>query len=429
MKKSKNLIACFYVLAIFLLIPIFNKGTFHDLSVHKIQAFYFICGLSLALFCLVSLIEDFGKRNIEITKEPKIKFSRTDIAMAVFGSTVVLSALLSGHIKESFYGVSGFGMGALSIALMILSYFYISRFLITPKWIFHYIVATSIFPIALALINRAGIDLLNMYEQGADPKYSLYVSTLGNYGWFSEYMAIIIPIAIYMHVMTENVLERILYGMYLILALAAVTFCGTNMLMMTVFAVFILVLIRRFLTLVSEKDAVRAFAKKRLPWAFVIAVIVYYALILFVSGHDDMANGRGYIWNLSMDLYKNLPLKEKLIGVGPNRYMYVLNDYLGTRTGLSTFTSRFNDLALTSAHSEYLDYLINTGIIGLAAYTYMIYTVMSSFIREGFGERNKEIAFVSAISYMIYSLCNFSIVCATPMFFIYLAMCVSKEKE
>ena len=95
---------------------------------------------------------------------------------------------------------------------------------------------------------------------------------------------------------------------------------------------------------------------------------------------------------------------------------------------MGEFNARFNGLALTSAHSEYLDYLVCTGIMGLMAYLYVIFRVIERFLQTGLGKKDREIAFIAVISYMIYAFANFSMVCATPMFFILMGM-VAKERR
>ena len=65
--------------------------------------------------------------------------------------------------------------------------------------------------------------------------------------------------------------------------------------------------------------------------------------------------------------------------------------------------------------------------MGLLAYLYMLYTVAATFVKRGFGDECKEIAAVVAVSYFIFTLCNFSIVCAAPYFFVMLGI-IADEK-
>lgn len=421
MKKYKNYVALFYVLSVFFVIPIYNKGTYENISVHKTDAYLFLCGITLVLYVITSVIDDLQKINDKSLR--KRTFSKVDVAMAIFGGVVLLSTLLSDSIKESVYGVPGFGMGALTIILMILSFFFISRYYFYNTWVVHVIVASSVLPTILAILNRLGFDPLSMFSSGNEAQNSLYVSTFGNYGWYSEYMAVIVPISVYMLFMTKDKLERILYGAHVALVLFAIISCGTTMMLVSALIAVLFAFKRKFLPdqkIVDEKAA---------PWIVAGVMLVYLVCVLFISRNGDLANGRGYIWKLSFDLYGSLPLNKKIIGVGPNRYMYALKDYIAAKPeAAAEFVSRFNGLALTSAHSEYLDYLICTGFHGLMAYLYMIFRVVERFLQTGLGKKDREIAFIAAVSYMAYSFANFSMVCATPMFFILLGM-VAKERR
>lgn len=421
MKKYKNYIALFYVLAVFFIIPIYNRGSYDNISVHKTDAFLFLCGIGLVSYVITSVIDDVKKRDEENVRKKRL--SKTDISMLIFGGVILVSAVLSNSLKESIYGVPGFGMGALALCLMILSFFYVSRYFVYSKWIIHTIVASSAIPTILAIINRMGADPLKMQDGAGEAGHSLYVSTFGNYGWYCEYMSVIIPIAIYMLFTTKDMVERTLYGIYVGIIEFAMLMCGTAMIWVASAVAFLFVLKRK---LKPDKKLITA---KQVPLVIGGVVLLYVIFVLVAARNPNFANGRGYIWRLSFDLYGSLPFDEKLIGVGPNRFMYALNDYLAQRPDAAAeFQARFNDLALTSAHSEYLDYLICTGLLGLAAYLYMIYRVVERYIQVGVGKKDREIAFVAALSYMVYSLGNFSMVCATPMFFIFLGM-VAKERR
>ena len=144
MKKYKNYIALFYVLAVFFIIPIYNRGSYDNISVHKTDAFLFLCGIGLVSYVITSVIDDVKKRDEENVRKKRL--SKTDISMLIFGGVILVSAVLSNSLKESIYGVPGFGMGALALCLMILSFFYVSRYFVYSKWIIHTIVASSAIP-------------------------------------------------------------------------------------------------------------------------------------------------------------------------------------------------------------------------------------------------------------------------------------------
>ena len=83
MKKYKNYVALFYVLSVFFVIPIYNKGTYENISVHKKEAYLFLCGITLVLYVITSVIDDLQKINDKSLR--KRTFSKVDVAMAIFG--------------------------------------------------------------------------------------------------------------------------------------------------------------------------------------------------------------------------------------------------------------------------------------------------------------------------------------------------------
>ncbi|MBR0090932.1 MAG: hypothetical protein IJP92_04475, partial [Lachnospiraceae bacterium] len=63
MSKGKQRIAYVYILSLFLLIPLYHRGSFDNISGRKVEAFYFVSAVSLVLFAAVSLYEDFISKN------------------------------------------------------------------------------------------------------------------------------------------------------------------------------------------------------------------------------------------------------------------------------------------------------------------------------------------------------------------------------
>ena len=155
-------------------------------------------------------------------------------------------------------------------------------------------------------------------------------------------------------------------------------------------------------------------------------------MILVFSSRDGAGNGRGYIWNLSLEIYRDLSLKDKLFGVGPNCYMHAVNSFIESHPYVELeMAERFDGLALTSSHSEYVDYLINMGVLGIASYICMIFAIIVGAFRDRHEVKEASVGFLRdkicvellcVLSYLVYAGFNFSIVCATPMFFVLLGM-------
>ncbi len=427
-KRYKNIVAWIYVMAIFWIIPLYNKGTYDGISQCKIEVFYLISGLSLALYTAGSLIADLRNSSDSENGSHKSlweKMSATDIMLSLFVLSAGLSTVLSRYRKESIYGVPGFGMGTLSLVILVLSFFFISRNMQSSDIVFHLLALSSVMPTVLTIINRLGYDPLHIYPVDADTKTHLYVSTIGNYGWYCEYMSVIVPIALYMLLNCAKITVKLIYGIFLAVVICALSLAGTKVIVLSITVSVIIVLFQKF-------HKTKFFVKANVVAIIMGCLFVLYVWgILFASKIPEIANGRGYIWNTSIHLFRSLPVWRWFIGVGPNCYMYALNDYLVIHTDESVvFAEKLRGLALTSAHSEMFDYLINMGIVGLVAYLGFIYSLIASYLcGEKVRSSRTDISFVCIISYIVYTAFNFSIVCSTPMFFVFSALLMIGSNE
>ena len=438
MDRAKNYIAWFYILALFFVIPVYNAGSFMGITQRKVEAFFFIAAITVIAYGITTIFYDLKVKKDDKKPETKMKntgllaqwsnFLALDGAMLLFLVTAVISTIFSDYRKESIYGVTGFGTGLVAIFVYVASYFLISRYLKPKMELFYLIVLSSVIPVAIAIINRLGADPLGFYLEGENISTHQFVSTIGNYGWFSAFLVLIITVEIYLVVTEEKRILRIALAVYLVVCLIAIVLAGNSLGKgLTVLAFALVALIKKFKVKAETKKSLI-----RLSPVLIICLCIAYGAFIIVMGNgnmDSFGNGRGYIWRLSLELYKSLPVGNKITGVGPNCFMYAWNDYMAMHPSLiAEFTEHFEDLALTSAHSEYFDYLINNGILGFLSYVAVIIMLIRNFLKQGFGCRAKEISMLCCVIYLLYMLLNFSIVCATPYFFIFMGI-VAGRKE
>ncbi|AOZ95525.1 O-antigen ligase family protein [Butyrivibrio hungatei] len=145
-----------------------------------------------------------------------------------------------------------------------------------------------------------------------------------------------------------------------------------------------------------------------------IAIIVGIKLIS-ISANDvyfetskDWGNGRGLIWLRTLQMYKDLPLVNKLLGVGPGCF----NDHI----------SNYTELILANAHSEWLTAIIEYGIIG--GFSYLAIFIIA--LIEGIKMIKKEahadfsinmgiIVFACTLGYIVHNAFNYQQCISTPM--------------
>ena len=125
---------------------------------------------------------------------------------------------------------------------------------------------------------------------------------------------------------------------------------------------------------------------------FSLAVIV--VVLRSASGFNDKwGTNRGYIWRVGWEHFIRFPLKEKLVGVGPDLLAPV---YVELRLLLKT--------NVVAAHSEPLQVLLTQGIVGLTLYLvfwgYLIYL----FVRKRLWKTEKGKFFFPLTTYFGQSL-------------------------
>lgn len=131
-------------------------------------------------------------------------------------------------------------------------------------------------------------------------------------------------------------------------------------------------------------------------------------------------NMRGSAWMYGMQAFGMLGAKDILIGTGPD-------------TILQLFSKLFSDdmangqlLVFDSVHNEYLQYLITTGILGLASYLILVAGSCVQGLRHANGSRFVVACSCSVMCYAVQGMFNISMISTTPLLFVMLAL-ISSE--
>jgi hypothetical protein len=130
---------------------------------------------------------------------------------------------------------------------------------------------------------------------------------------------------------------------------------------------------------------------------------------------DDWGNGRGAIWNLSIELFTRMSPAEKLIGVGADCFAEFLYGF----PDLAAFCrERFGSQVLRNAHSEILTAFINFGVLGTAAYYGIFITFVVRFMKEGKMTAMSYIPALCVVSYLVHNIVSFGQILSLPFLFI-----------
>lgn len=141
---------------------------------------------------------------------------------------------------------------------------------------------------------------------------------------------------------------------------------------------------------------------------------------------DKWATERGEIWMMTMDSYSDLPFLKKLFGCGPDTLLLLLSENYNDRMLVTGYVD--------NAHNEFMNYLVNHGIVGLGFYLAMIYVALKKCVARIGQSIVHGGLFAVVISYACQSVVNISQPLTTPFYFIILFMCccdmaVRPEKE
>lgn len=202
-----------YVFAMMIIFPLFYQDKFYNMGSAKYTFFKYVnlivlpCVMLLSIVCLI-----LAMRTMQF-KELVRKISVTDWFVIGYFLVVVISYLLSPYRESAWWGSDGWNMGLFSQLVFIGIYFTVSRFFEVKKTHIYMFCIISGIVFFLGVINRFGIDPLNMHDgQGIAPSF---LSTLGQPTWYSSFLCTVFPIGLYMFWNSDDIKESIAFGIYM----------------------------------------------------------------------------------------------------------------------------------------------------------------------------------------------------------------------
>lgn len=129
-----------------------------------------------------------------------------------------------------------------------------------------------------------------------------------------------------------------------------------------------------------------------------------------LDGHENILNGRGYIWS------RTIPLLKECLFLGKGQDTFAIyfpnNDFLGR------INHGYENVLITKPHNIYFQIAIQSGLLSVVAYIgiFIIFCVL--FFRK----KQFTAFFVSITSFMILGLCNDSMLGCTILYWIILGI-------
>jgi tetratricopeptide (TPR) repeat protein len=148
------------------------------------------------------------------------------------------------------------------------------------------------------------------------------------------------------------------------------------------------------------------------------------------TGGTESGTIRKIVWQGAIQVWKHYPV----FGTGVETFAY---SYYLYRPAAHNMTSEW-DFIYNKAHNEYLNFMANTGTVGIFTYLTMvgfsIYLMSKKLLRQSEGEDNPDFLMPSAfiagfISILVTNFFGFSVVPIQLLFFLYPAFCIILASE
>lgn len=149
-----------------------------------------------------------------------------------------------------------------------------------------------------------------------------------------------------------------------------------------------------------------------------ISVILVLVIILYNAMHfsGEWGTKRGWIWMISIDMFKSMNPLQKLIGIGPDTFGILAS------SGWGDFISEHWGKRVANAHNEFLEYLITTGLVGAASYALFYLSAFRDYVKRIDWHPVKAILFFGIMGYMGQGLVNNPQAMNMAIFFSFLAV-------
>lgn len=131
-------------------------------------------------------------------------------------------------------------------------------------------------------------------------------------------------------------------------------------------------------------------------------------------------SGRGGLWAAAWKGFTKAGLLQKFIGAGPDCFAPYLYQLLPAEE-IYSIEGYWQNAAFANAHNEWLNHLVNLGLLGTAAYTGIFLSALKRY-------QGMLLGVFAIVLYGIASLTGFQQVLNTPMLFLVLGLCENRYR-
>ncbi len=283
-----------------------------------------------------------------------------------------------------------------------------------------------------AIFQLFGVDFFTWSEPAYLTKRAF--SSFGQPNYLACWLVMVMPISVYLWHITKPVVVRFIYLILFLLQLVALFATGSR-------SSFLAFFIISFVFIITFYFKEKGFSKKNfiILMVGIFSFLIIFATALFITNPTRLTEFKDFkkgsmgvrveLWRTGFDAF----LKKPLFGYGLENQKEAYVKYYQVDWALYARPNTYSD----RAHNLPLDILLTTGIFGLAAFTYLLWSIFSILYKSYSLQNNKFSAFLiwSLASYLFVLLFNFSVTVTNIYFWLFIALAfisagpIFKERE
>lgn len=395
------------------------------------------------LYILTTIITSFWLAKIIISQKLTFKKTPLDLPLITFLLANLISTYFSIDRHMSIFGYySRFNGGLLPIISYTLLYFAFVNNIKKEKVIdfIKITFASSVIVCLYAILQKAGIDK-NIWVQDVQNRV---FSTLGQPNWLSAFIVFIFPTSLaYTFYLDKKRSQRRFFILALIYFLVLLFTKSRSGLLGFVAANILFWLISFLINKAKIKKQALLFNLSIIfitliigtPWTPSLKELISknknstppQAGTVLETGGTESGEIRKIVWKGAIKVFKDYPV----FGTGPETFAL---SYFKYKPAEHNLTSEW-DFVYNKAHNEYLNYLANTGILGLFSYLILILSSILMMAREIKKTKDEKEKFITLgllsgyIGFLTTNIFGFSVAVTSFLFFIYPAIAFSFKNQ
>ncbi|MFH1822302.1 MAG: O-antigen ligase family protein [Patescibacteria group bacterium] len=196
-------------------------------------------------------------------------------------------------------------------------------------------------------------------------------SALGNPSFLASYLLFNVFLGLYIINKVKGKFNKFLYSLITLVNLIVIYFTGTKGVFLALAFVFFIYIIYAIIKYQGYKKVIPA---------LLILIITISSLYILISKKDELkemwqstsVKNRLLVWQISLEAFKEKPI----FGWGEGNFDVAYNKY---------YSPELKELFFDHAHNIIIDMGVKFGILGIAAYLFILYTIFKS-LKKGFKE-------------------------------------------